>query len=443
MSGPKVVRIVTRDEVLSICAGLLARVVSALADWERIGLKNECVSAEEIAASRARIGALQSLMTTDRFLEVQKRAPQEIVSLQQDMQARLTRKADEASARRLMTRRRAEAVTALLHAASAKGKSVPAELRMRLDAADKGIVERAMTEAFGLLVDIPQGTSDRKRSLAARLRDEQPSTSLSDWLATQPTFSSDEGLQRVERQISELATLGSEAVASFEARVQHAEQELGTRRGLLIDSIHLDLSRELNLQREKTSLDREILAAFAELKSLNAEIGPLSRPETMTIADRQTLLTSILADIEAHRQRMAAGARRAAILKSLAGLGYEVTEGLETAWVDNGRIVVRKAAPPGYGVEIAGAPDLDRMQMRVVAFEGEAPLDEARDRDAETLWCGDVAELEHNLAREGGALLIDRAMPIGAVAVKRVAGRAPVDVQEVRQGRPTQTRTLR
>ena len=33
MSGPKVVRIVTREEILALCEGQLARVDAALADW--------------------------------------------------------------------------------------------------------------------------------------------------------------------------------------------------------------------------------------------------------------------------------------------------------------------------------------------------------------------------------------------------------------------------
>jgi hypothetical protein len=45
---------------------------------------------------------------------------------------------------------------------------------------------------------------------------------------------------------------------------------------------------------------------------------------------------------------------RSAVLEGLAGLGYEVTEGMSTAWVNGGRVVLRKAASPGYGVELSG-----------------------------------------------------------------------------------------
>jgi hypothetical protein len=49
--------------------------------------------------------------------------------------------------------------------------------------------------------------------------------------------------------------------------------------------------------------------------------------------------------IEAAVQSMAAEERRRAVLEGLAALGYEVSEGMATAWVDSGRVVLRKAIP--------------------------------------------------------------------------------------------------
>jgi hypothetical protein len=43
-----------------------------------------------------------------------------------------------------------------------------------------------------------------------------------------------------------------------------------------------------------------------------------------------------------------------AVLGGLAGLGYEVSEGMATAWVKDGRVVLQKAASPGYRIELSG-----------------------------------------------------------------------------------------
>ena len=117
--------------------------------------------------------------------------------------------------------------------------------------------------------------------------------------------------------------------------------------------------------------------------------------------------------------QIAANARRNALLEALGGLGYEVTEGMATAWASEGRLVLRSAARPDYGVEVSGA---ERIQMRPVAFDaGAVGPDPARDIDAETIWCGDVTRLQQNLARHGDALKIEKALPVGAVPLKRVA----------------------
>jgi hypothetical protein len=84
--------------------------------------------------------------------------------------------------------------------------------------------------------------------------------------------------------------------------------------------------------------------------------------------------------------------------------------------------VLRSAARPDYGVEVSAVGGAERMQMRAVAFEagGRGP-DPARDRDAETIWCGDVSTLQDKLAEVGGGLRIERASPVGATPLKRIA----------------------
>ena len=85
---------------------------------------------------------------------------------------------------------------------------------------------------------------------------------------------------------------------------------------------------------------------------------------------------------------MAAVARRRAVLQGLASLGYEVTKGMATAWVEGGRVVLRKAANRDYGVELAGGAKSDRLQVRAVGFGSPGAVrDTSRDRDMETIWC--------------------------------------------------------
>src|SRR6185312_6389133 len=89
MSGPKVVRVVTREEILERCRGQLARVDAALEEWTRVGRRNDCLDDAAIEIASKRREQLASLIASDRFLEFQKQAATEEAFLRQDLQNRL------------------------------------------------------------------------------------------------------------------------------------------------------------------------------------------------------------------------------------------------------------------------------------------------------------------------------------------------------------------
>jgi hypothetical protein len=125
--------------------------------------------------------------------------------------------------------------------------------------------------------------------------------------------------------------------------------------------------------------------------------------------------------IEAEVQAMAAEERRRAVLEGLAGLGYEISEGMATAWVDGGRVILRKAANPGYGVELSGGSKSNLLQVRAVAFGNSNDIrDTSRDRDIETIWCGEFERLQSLVAKDGGHLSLESARPIGQFPLKLV-----------------------
>lgn len=98
--------------------------------------------------------------------------------------------------------------------------------------------------------------------------------------------------------------------------------------------------------------------------------------------------------IAAETSRLAADARREAILRGLSSLGYEAREGMATAFATGKAVVMRHANTQGFGVEISGPPEAQRLQMRVVAFSpAGAQRDSSRDCDIELQWCGNVDKL--------------------------------------------------
>ena len=110
-----------------------------------------------------------------------------------------------------------------------------------------------------------------------------------------------------------------------------------------------------------------------EAASLRSEIGEnLSGASTGNEAELVKRADFL---IEAEVRAMAAEERRRAVLEGLASLGYEVSEGMATAWVKDGRVVLRKAANPGYGVELSGG-------STVGSFTGESCCVRKSDRNA-------------------------------------------------------------
>ncbi len=425
MSGPKVVRVVTREELILICTGRLARLDATLAAWRAACARKGLAGDDEVAATQRRRDEIAALLAADRFDALQKAVPAEITFLKEDLQRRLGKAAEAAARARTTARHEREAAGALLAALQRRGTEVPASVVDGLRAAAEGQVDAAgaMAAGFSVLSAPAQAQPEYLKALAASLKGEEASRDLAGWIARQPLSADDAPLARIEQRMAELgAELGPAQVAEAEgrlARIRANPEE--ARRRLLLDSLALDLGKALSEARVLASQTAILAEALAELAGLDAD-----RAEAFAALGTPTTLAEINLRVEAvetaltvTREARAAAARRKAVLGGLASLGYEVGADLETAWVEGGQVVLRRAAQPDYGIEVSGSSAAERLQMRVVAF-GSAPADPARDRDAETFWCGSIDKLQQHLARSGATLNIERALAVGAAPVKRV-----------------------
>lgn len=418
MSGPKVVRIVTREEILEICYGQLARVDAALAEWIRVGERNECIDEEAVAHATKRRDALAALIASDRFMDLQKQAPMEEAFLREDMQARLAKVAAEQAATRSRARREGEAAKALLRSLRTKGLPLEPELEAGLARGEAEAVSKGFQLLFGTSAG-PTGSTE----LAAQLRETGDTQTYTAWLAAQPLPPSDPAAERIEARLDELnQVLNPAEVAQLRSRLDDACSQPTTRRSLVLDGLEVETGRLLAEARRRAGILSELELTLAELTA--SRLPTHGYWEDLEALDGETVrsrLSDAKNTLDANRKEKAAAARRAAVLEGLVGLGYEVNEGMSTTFADSGRLVLRSASRPDYGVEVSAAGNGERMQMRAVAFEsgGRGP-DVARDRDAETIWCEDVSTLQNSLAEVGGGLQIEKALPVGATPLKRV-----------------------
>lgn len=429
MSGPKVVRVVTREERLVECLAALARLDNAI----RAAAAQDA-DGTATAALRERRETLAALLDGTVLDGVAQRLAAEAAFVRDTVEQRRIAAAEAKAAALRQARQQRANAEILLRELAAKGGGdatiADALQRVRSGQCDGSDAERIVREAAAkLVVAAPEpALGDVQREIAKRLRANE---ALADYVIWQvPADPRERRLQRIEQRLAQLSVLLGDALAdAFAARLRSLESAPDDARGhLLADSLIADLQAAVDQARQTAALVAaaedllagiESAAATDGAQDIAAQAAALRAAIAGQDAERlRDAVSSAEAAWKACRAQQAAQARRAAILTGLATLGYEVHEGMNTALAAQGRVVLKNPALAGFGVEIAGAADAARLQVRAVAFD--PARDSRRDRDAETLWCADFHQLEEMLAQQGSGVVVEKALAIGAAPLKVV-----------------------
>ncbi|MCW5505464.1 hypothetical protein IGA68_21305, partial [Pseudomonas aeruginosa] len=176
MSGPKVVRIVTREEAIATCERDLQRLDKALARWENQASRLAQLSDAERAAAHARRASLHALLEQERWLDVQLQVKIESEFLKRDLAEREERAIRQAAETRQQHRRLQENASALLQALDARPDAASAALRQTLHTLADGVLrddaEALLAQGFAALASAPaeERLSEAQRELAQRLK---------------------------------------------------------------------------------------------------------------------------------------------------------------------------------------------------------------------------------------------------------------------------------
>lgn len=432
MSGPKVVRVITREELVAVGESLLRRLDAALTEWERTC---SCVgvSPADQKASKERRNALEQMLRTDRFAEFGQAALAEIDFLDADAGHRRERAAQARAQERARLHSGKELARVLL------GRVAP-------DAAERVELQRGAAGELGLkdldavlararqtlFAPATSQLSAGQQALAARLAGGEKTENFEAWRGKQAV--STPRLEALMGHISELELLGQAGRAS------ELQQEL-----LAATAIPEVAVREMRFDSLVISLKKakEDAVALEKLRGKAAFLGTeLARHregaevlQTLQAAARGGM-PELQAAVTAGEQRLTelqaaqvADARRRAVLDGLLQLGYQVHEELSTVTSVGGRLVVRNPARMGYGVEITVGAGMERLQVRTVAFD--ANRDSSGDIPAEQRWCDDFGALKVALKAQGSDVIVERALGVGAVPIK------PLSISKKDEVRPT------
>lgn len=436
MSGPKVVRIVTREEIEAICQRHIAVAGAAADELRRRARRCGMLDGALEAAVSARLAAFKAMLAREQWMDVQKGAPEAVAFLQAEA-ARLEASATAAAAAaRHRGRRAAEAARSVAGALEAAGVAVPPGLQAAAQGR-AGSLEEAERLVAACLALVPASRSDpaataARGELAARLGAGETARTVGDLLASrepEPTATE----RRLDALLAELGILDADGIFARRADAVALEAD-PSRRALLTDSLVMDAAAHVAAIRHQEAASSRLLAAAASLAGLH---GPDAEElcDRLQVAAGQggveaegALVPEAEAMLEAHSKTAAAAARRRAVLAGLATLGYEVRETMASAWERDGRIVVRKPGAADYGVELGAPADAARLQVRLVgSAQPSAPRDARRDADQETIWCSEFDQLRAGLASAGGEVIIERALRPGEQPLRSVA--MPRDAQ--------------
>jgi hypothetical protein len=188
------------------------------------------------------------------------------------------------------------------------------------------------------------------------------------------------------------------------------EEKDGARRQMLYEDLAIECDHRLRqlheIERWNRDVDQLLEEAapyegtavddvVKELKALKRAGRPaLLEPYRMRMVETQKREVARL-----ERER-----KRAAVLESLQELGYEISEEMETALVQAGKVVIHKPGDSEYAVEVVANDDLSMLQTTMVRFADSDKMTEQqrlRDTEREEAWCEDHARLRQKMAERG------------------------------------------
>jgi len=439
MSGPKAVRVVSRQERIARCRSILADLDAQVAEWLRVGKKLGIISDADRSGTEEKVSLLLELLRADKFDQVERQGPVVVSFLQRDLEERIDKRAEKKRREKTVRRRLGIAAAQTLEMIAASGQDIDPSIIESLEKASAGsvgdprIVERSINDGVAALSApvVASALSIEHQALADSLRGSQEIQTISDWVVANPQFD-DDLATKVDGYIADLEASEDEAVSTpfAERAIQVRVISDRGRRRMLLDTLIIDLADEVKSRRNKRKLFTQALSLRAFLEqddefSKHEAMGKISRLidkwTDIDFAGASHVVQEVSTFVEQERTERNAEHRRAALLEAFSELGYEIREGMETAWVEKNRIVVRKSEQLNHGVELSGNAESGRLQVRPVRFAPPgAQVDRQQDIDIETLWCSDFGKLQGVLSRKGSELTIQKAKSIGETPVKVV-----------------------
>ncbi len=446
MSGPKVIRIVSLEEVTETCQILLAQVDAEIAEWTRVGNRNAVISKTDIAAMMQSRTSLGRMLELGQHVSLQKEAPLLIQKLRTDMDGRLEQAENVRVGKASAARSLQFTATTVLRQAGSAGIKLPSDTSTVLQEASNGRcddmseLQKAISTALGLTKP-KQKLSAELSAVSQQLAFNATSDTLDDWVLKNTDLQqTDSRFLSADKLIGQIRVIDEQFSAQqFQSKLQEISSlEESASRSLMLDSICLELKGLLTKASQWAALRRrlgelrveaDVAGDLDNLQSLFAQFTVYQKNGEILAA--HALNERIQEALQAARTQKVGEKKRQALIQGLNDIGYVVNPGMSKVWTSQKQVVARSVNNASIGIELSGDLEAGRCQVRVVALDGGAAVRDPKvDKAQEEQWCGDLAKLQEKLASNGASLLIEKATAAGVVPLKVVKGLWSADFEE-------------
>lgn len=433
MSGPKVVRIITREEVIQNCQQRLNRVDIAISQWQNKRQRLGGDIQHDVALITQQRQQLQSLLQADEFEALQKSVPLLLESLAVNITDRQEQAINRQAMQLQQQRQIKENAAVILQQLEKNPRStVPSQLLEQIRQIQRGTLTDEANQILQAGFEFIQQSqaitpviTDSQKDILSKMTPGHTMTTFDDWRKAQGGVNETPALKKLDRYISEINMIDPVLATSYLSRIAQLENESHQAQyQLLLDSLNIDLANDIRRCKHYQALTARLEGLLAEVKNQHITLPEavelkIKQLNAVQIAEVESLITACQTSIDQHTSQITANYRRQAILNGLSKLGYEVREGMATVWQKDGKIIVNNPAIPGYGIEVGGQTASPRLQIRPVRL---TPIeDRKRDLDVETLWCNDFDKLREWMANQGCEFELERSLAIGQAPVKYVS----------------------
>ena len=428
MSGPKVVRIVTPEERIIIKTRWISQLAQAILKIEVYAKENGLLD-EDLKKGLAETLKHYESLSADDYQKIEREIPEQIDYLQEEYkklrQKVIAKKtSDWELFKNLMSTHKK--LAALLSANNiafenfTEPRFISKEQLKSYQIQVDGLYDRLLKESF----KDDNKLSAEQLKIQQRLSEGDSMLSVTAWKSHLPETQS--RLTKLEKTLEDMYVhdISQEKIQALMARCALLDEN-AENYAVRLDSLILDAADFSRNERALREVRERLNDALRLIETLGKDFSFIPQWEAkLKSVNLQDILQTAEKAEEFYKQvseSLIVQAKRKAIRTALEKSGYEINDAMETAWVENGRLVVKKAANSLYGVEFMSPENLSRIQARVVADEQRSnERSPSLDKKQEEIWCDDFDTIRSFLKNDDLEILIDKMQDPGAVKLKEV-----------------------